>query len=83
MKLAVTRIGNSRGVRIPKTVIEQVGLGDSAELEVVSGKIVISPAPSRKGWAEAFRKKGGRGEDGLLDEGNIPRAKWDDDEWEW
>ena len=33
-------IGNSRGVRIPKAMIEQIGLGEDVELEVVDGTIV-------------------------------------------
>jgi antitoxin MazE len=55
MKVAIIRIGNSRGVRLPKTVLDQLGFGAEAELEVEDGRVTISPlnAP-RRGWAEAF-----------------------------
>ncbi len=55
MKVAIVPIGNSRGVRLPKLVLEQLGFGAEAELEVEDGKVTLTPrrAP-RSGWAEAF-----------------------------
>ena len=48
------RIGNSRGIRLPKTLIEEAGLTDELEIEVVDGAVVIRPAHEpRRGWAEA------------------------------
>lgn len=83
MKVTITRIGNSRGVRIPKTIIEQVGLGATASMEVVNGRIVISPASFREEWDEAFRKASKRGESGLLDREALPPTKWEREGWEW
>jgi antitoxin MazE len=55
MKVAIIAIGNSRGVRLPKAVLEQVGLGDEAELSVENGRIVLARAKARRGdWARAF-----------------------------
>lgn len=54
MKVAIVPIGNSRGVRLPKAVLEQVGLGEEAELSVENGRIVLAPAAPRRGWVEAF-----------------------------
>jgi antitoxin component of MazEF toxin-antitoxin module len=34
MRIELVAIGNSRGVRIPKPLIEQGGLGDTVELRV-------------------------------------------------
>ena len=55
MKVSIVAIGNSRGVRLPKAVLEQIGLSDEAELSIENGCIVISPkrAP-RRGWAGVF-----------------------------
>lgn len=83
MKVAITRIGNSRGVRIPKSIIQQVGLGATASMEVVDGRIVISPSSSRDGWDDAFRKTPKRGDAGLLDKGSLAPTKWEREEWEW
>ena len=42
MKTSLIKIGNSRGVRIPKSFIEEVGLGDNIDLTIDDGKIIIS-----------------------------------------
>lgn len=54
---AAKRLGNSRGVIIPKPLLAQVGLTDEAEMKVENGAIVLRPAtrPPREGWAEASR----------------------------
>ena len=38
-------IGNSRGVRIPKPLLNESGLGNEVELQVKKGEIKIIPAP--------------------------------------
>lgn len=82
MKTRLVRIGNSRGVRIPKPLLDQVGLEDEVELRVVENGIVISAAsPPRSGWAEAAKLAHERGDDGLLDEPTP--TQFDETEWEW
>ena len=55
MKLAIIRIGNSRGLRLPKAVLEQCGFTDAVELTIETGRIVLTPITApRAGWAEAF-----------------------------
>ncbi len=64
MKSKLVRIGNSRGVRLPKPLIEQAGLADQVELRVREGAIIISPAKGpRDGWAEAAKQLRERQED--------------------
>ena len=49
MKIKVVNIGNSRGIRIPKPLLETSGLGAEVELEVTRGEIRITPAkPNNK-----------------------------------
>jgi antitoxin component of MazEF toxin-antitoxin module len=48
MKAKVINIGNSRGVRIPKPLLEESGLGTEVELEVRKGEIRIRSAPLKK-----------------------------------
>jgi antitoxin MazE len=82
MRARVIRIGNSQGLRIPKTLLDQCGIEDVVELTVEEGRIAISPVSSpRAGWAEAARQMAARGEDGLVDEA-TPTA-FDDSEWQW
>jgi antitoxin MazE len=82
MKTRIVRIGNSRGVRLPKPLIEQAGLPDEVELEVRGSTIVIvaQQAP-RSGWSEAARKLRAAEGDLLLDAPTPTR--FDEAEWQW
>jgi antitoxin MazE len=82
MKTRIVRIGNSQGVRLPKPLIEQAGLGVEVQLHAEPGRIVIESAPRpRAGWAEAARSMHEQGDDVLLDPPTPTR--FDDEEWEW
>ena len=81
MKARLVRIGNSRGVRLPKAIIDQVGLDDEVELRVEDHRVVITAArPPRTGWAEAARHLAAEAR-GLLDP--ATRTRFDEDEWRW
>lgn len=78
----MVQIGNSRGVRIPKPLLRQLGLEDEVELRVEEGGLVIAPVKkARSNWARAARLLHERGEDGVLDEPSPTR--FDETEWEW
>lgn len=80
MKARIVRIGNSRGVRLPKPLIEQAGLGEAVELRVQEGAILIqSTTEPRAGWAEAARRLVAEEGGGLLD----PPTPTGFDETEW
>jgi len=83
MKVALVRIGNSRGVRIPKPVIAHCGFSDTVELRVESNCVVIAPhARVRQGWDQAFRDAGEAAADELLLAG-FPPNEFDREEWRW
>ncbi len=67
MKIAIRRIGNSRGVIIPAAILSQVGLEDEADVRIKDGALVISPPKKgvRAGWAEASKKLAVAGDDSL------------------
>lgn len=78
----IIRIGNSRGVRIPKPLLEQAGLEGPVRLRVVeSGVLVERRSATREDWEEAAKLLRERGEDGLLDE-PTPTG-FDESEWLW
>ena len=82
MKTRLVRIGNSRGVRLPKAIIAQVGLTEEVELGVRDGAVVIARTSSaRSGWGDAARQIRQRDEDLLLDP-PVPTL-FDEKEWEW
>jgi antitoxin MazE len=83
MRARIVRIGNSQGVRLPKTLLERSGLGDEVEIEAEEQRIVIRPARrARDGWDAAFQAMAAAGEDELLDELDRP-TQFDQDEWSW
>ena len=82
MKAELVRIGNSRGIRIPKPLIEQCGLRDTVDLRVEENRIIISSERKpREGWREAFQAAGPSDNDELL----IPDLPndFDNEEWQW
>ena len=82
MKARIVRIGNSRGIRLPKPLLEEAGLGEEVELRAPEGSILISPATGRRaGWAKAAQLLHQRAEDRALD---TPLAtRFDRLEWKW
>ena len=82
MKTRLVQVGNSCGVRLPKPVIEEVGLDDEVELQVREGAIVIRPLrATRSGWAEAAQELRKNEGEQLLDPPTPTR--FDEEEWEW
>ena len=82
MKARLVRIGNSRGVRLPKPLIKQAGLGEEVELLVQEGAILIqSTTAPRAGWADAARRLPDSESIGLIDPPSP--TKFDEGEWKW
>ena len=82
LRTHIIRIGNSRGIRIPKACLEQLGECEEVELVAEPGSLVIRPATRpRQDWEEQFRAMATRGDGRLLDEHVATR--WDETEWEW
>jgi antitoxin MazE len=84
MRSKIVQIGNSRGIRIPKALLEHAHLRDDVDLDVEDGALVVRCADSpRAGWDAAFARMAAAGDDALLDAGRHGRTAWDDAEWEW
>ena len=92
IKTKIVPIGNSQGVRIPRTLLrdaglltddEQGALGREVEMQAEHGAIVLRPAHgARAGWAGQFERMAEQGDDLLLDD--LPQAtSWDEREWTW
>jgi antitoxin MazE len=77
MKTRIIKIGNSQGIRIPKLYLQQTGLGEEVNLEVLDKEIIIRPSKHpRQGWAEAFQAMAKYGDDQLLDEDAAGQKAW-------
>jgi antitoxin MazE len=78
MRARLVKIGNSRGLRLAKPLLEQAGLSDEVDIQAAPGLLTIRPvARPRAGWAEAAAAA----PQGLLEAPSATR--FDDDEWQW
>jgi antitoxin MazE len=67
MEVSVVKIGNSRGIRFSKTIIERYNIRDTVEMILNKGHIIIKPlAKPRKGWDKAFIEMHANGDDKLI-----------------
>ncbi len=78
----IIKIGNSQGIRIPKTLLEQSGIQTEVEIGIEGDHLTIRPLRQlRTGWDQAFATMAAQQDDVLLDEVNP--TDWDQAEWEW
>ena len=81
-KTRIVKIGNSRGIRVPKVLLDQAQLPDEVELHAEPGRLVVQATRRpRSDWAKAARLMRDRGHDAPLDEPTPTR--FDREEWEW
>jgi antitoxin MazE len=67
MEISIIKIGNSKGFRLSKTILERYNITDKIELILEKGQIVLRPiSEPRKGWDKAFQKMRENGDDKLL-----------------
>lgn len=84
MKTNIVRIGNSKGIRLPKSILEQCQLKDAVQIEVEGNVLIIRPVHApRSGWSESFIEMARRKDDKLLDEDSALATGWDRSEWRW
>ena len=67
MELSIIQIGNSKGFRLSKTLIEKYNIKDKVELILEKEQIIIKPISTpRKDWENAFKEMNENGDDQLL-----------------
>jgi len=67
MEVSVVKIGNSRGIRFSKTIIERYNIRDTVEMILDKSHIIIKPLTKpRKGWDKAFIEMHANGDDKLI-----------------
>ena len=64
MNIPVIPIGNSKGIRLSKTILEKYSIQDSLEIILEEDYIVLKPSTqAREGWDQAFKKMNEEGDD--------------------
>lgn len=78
----IVPIGTSKGIRLPKTVIEKYHFGEKVSLIESKEGVLLKPIKykPREGWKEAFLKGEGASK---AEHWNMPTSTWDEDEWQW
>jgi antitoxin MazE len=67
MDITVINIGNSKGIRLSKTILEKYNIQDKVELILEKGYIILKPVSEpRKNWEKEFKKMHENGDDKLL-----------------
>ncbi len=84
MRIKIVRIGNSKGIRIPRPVLEQTGLEGTVDLIVRGGALIVRRRSiPRAGWDEAFDRMARERDDALVDKGIVRETEWERSEWRW
>ena len=65
MKAIIVPIGNSKGIRIPRAVLEQCHFTNEVDLEVKGDTVILKSIKkrARQGWDEAFKTMHANDED--------------------
>ncbi|OEY71493.1 AbrB/MazE/SpoVT family DNA-binding domain-containing protein [Salegentibacter salarius] len=67
METSIIKIGNSRGLRLSKTILEKYHIKDKVELILEKGQIILRPIElPRKDWEEKFKEMANNNDDELL-----------------
>jgi antitoxin MazE len=83
IRTKIVRIGNSQGLRLSKSLLDESGISGEVEVTARNGEIVIHGVRSpRMGWDNAFSNMATDGNDTLLDP-EIGGSDWDESDWEW
>lgn len=78
MEVSIVQIGNSKGIRLNKTLLEKYHITDKIELVLEKDYIVLKPiAEPRKNWEEAFEKMHRNGDDKLIMDSVFEDENWD------
>ena len=67
METSIIKIGNSKGLRLSKTILEKYNIKDKVELILEKGQIILKPITlPRKNWEKEFKKMSENGDDKFL-----------------
>lgn len=84
MLTKIVPIGNSRGIRIPKAMLEHCGFGEEVDLQAKNGALILRPIASpRADWSAAFKGMAANSDDHLVQEDAPSSTQFDAKEWRW
>lgn len=67
METAIIKIGNSKGLRLSKTILDKYNIKDKVKIVLEEGRIILIPVETpRQNWETAFEKMSIEGDDKML-----------------
>lgn len=67
MEITIIKIGNSKGLRLSKTILEKYNIKDKIEIILEKDQIILKPIDKpRKNWEKEFQKMHVNNDDKLL-----------------
>ena len=80
----LVKMGDSRGIRLPRLFLEQAEVDEEVELEIQDGQVIVRLVPRpRRDWEKQFDGMTARGDDRLLDSKTFSLSSWDEEKWVW
>ena len=80
MEIPIINIGNSKGIRLSKTILEKYNIQDKLEISLEKDVIILKPkSEPRKGWENAFEQMHISGDDQLIIDDVFEDENWE--EW--
>lgn len=84
METNIIKIGNSKGIIIPKQFLKLLGMEESVQLELDNEKLILTPIKKKKpreGWEASFKEMHENGDDVLLIPDVFEDENFDDLTW--
>ncbi len=67
MEASIIKIGNSKGLRLSKSILEKYHIGEKVEVILEKGRIILKPIKKpRNNWEKAFKEMHSENDDQLL-----------------
>ena len=67
METSIIKIGNSKGIRLKKSILKRYNIDKKVEVILENGQIILIPIyKPRKNWEASFRKMRKENDDRLL-----------------
>ena len=84
MRAQIVKIGNSKGIRIPKALLEECQLSGDVDLEVRQGGLLIKPSKTpRLNWEAAFEQMSDNDEDEMIVDSSETSTAFEKEKWRW
>jgi antitoxin MazE len=82
MLVNIIQIGNSQGIRLPKSILEQLDMNNKVEMEIEDNKIILSSVNKkpRANWPKKFEQMHLNSDDKMLNDDSIDLTM---ENWEW